>query len=54
MHSDQGDEPDVLINDHPAGSNMNADSESKTVSSPELDLAALNVVVYEEQEGDLV
>ena len=81
----QGDKPDVLINDHPAGSNTNADSESKGVSSPadsesegvsspadneskgvsspadgesegvsspELDLAALNDVVYEEQEGE--
>ena len=52
MHSDQGDEPDVLINDHPAGSNMNADSESEGVSSSELDLAALNDVVYEDQEGE--
>ena len=30
----QGDKPDVLINDHPTGSNMNADSESEGVSSP--------------------
>ncbi len=36
----QGDKPDVLINDHPAGSNANADSESEGVSSPELDLVA--------------
>ena len=48
----QGDKPDVLINDHPAGSNTNVDSESEGVSSPELDLAALNDVVYEEQEGE--
>ena len=48
----QGDKPDVLVNDHPAGSNTNADSESEGVSSPELDLAALNDVVYEEQEGE--
>ena len=30
----QGDKPDVLINDHPTGSNTNADSESEGVSSP--------------------
>ena len=48
----QGNKPDVLVNDHPAGSNTNADSESEGVSSPELDLAALNDVVYEEQEGE--
>ena len=28
----QGDKPDVLVNDHPAGSNMNTDSESEGVS----------------------
>jgi len=49
----QGDKPDVLINDHSLVATWNyADSESEGVSSPELDLAALNDVVYEEQEGE--
>ncbi len=37
---------------HYAGSNANADSESEGVGSPELDLVALNDVVFEEQEGE--
>ena len=46
----QDDEPAVLFNDHPASSNPNADSDNEEVSSPELDLAALSDVVFEEQE----